>query len=159
MMGSLEFTSAVYYRYVGLNLGLLADKDHLTAMSDSGRKQVVDAFLRAAILAVPAARKNSMNANTDVDYVLGVVKDKGQPLQLVNAFEEPVWSKRGLVPPSVKAELLRLQRVKSVFNPSHVVELATGTHEPEADDELKENMIPRQVGLDDFCKELVAHVV
>ncbi len=31
MTGTLEFTSATYYRYAGLNLGLLADEDHLGA--------------------------------------------------------------------------------------------------------------------------------
>ncbi len=50
----------------------------------------MDTFLRAAILAVPGARKNSMNAHTLPGYVLGLVKDKGQPLQLINAFEKPV---------------------------------------------------------------------
>jgi CRISPR system Cascade subunit CasC len=154
----LEFTSAVYYRYAALNLGLLADDEHLGKLTVDERRAVVDAFLRAAILAVPGARKNSMNANTDVDYVLGIVKDKGQPLQLVNAFEEALRSKNGLVPPSVKAELVRLHRVKSVFNPSHVLELAAGMHEPKPDDELKKDMIPRQVNLDTFCKEIVAHV-
>ena len=33
MTGTLEFTSATYYRYVGLNLDLLADTDHLGALS------------------------------------------------------------------------------------------------------------------------------
>ena len=64
MTGTLEFTSATYYRYVGLNLGLLADADHLGALSAEERGAVVDTFLRAAILAVPGARKNSMNAHT-----------------------------------------------------------------------------------------------
>ena len=90
MTGTLEFTSASYYRYVGLNLDLLADTDHLGALSEAERRSVVETFLRAAILAVPGARKNSMNAHTLPGYVLGLVKDKGQPLQLINAFEKPV---------------------------------------------------------------------
>ena len=36
-------------------------------------------------------------------YVLGLVKDKGQPLQLVNAFEKPVSSKNGLMDASIAA--------------------------------------------------------
>ena len=63
----------------------------------------MDAFLRATILAVPGARKNSMNANTLPGYVLGLVKDKGQPLQLINAFEKPVSSKNGLMDASIAA--------------------------------------------------------
>ena len=99
MMGTLEFTSAVYYRYVGLNLGLLEDDKHLGALSPKDRRAVVDTFLRAAALAVPGARKNSMNAHTLPGYVLGLVREKGQPLQLVNAFEKPVSSKSGLMEP------------------------------------------------------------
>ncbi|MFN7131845.1 MAG: type I-E CRISPR-associated protein Cas7/Cse4/CasC [Myxococcales bacterium] len=59
-------------------------------MDADQRKAVLDAFLRAALLAVPGARKNSMNAATLPHAVLGIRKDKGQPLQLVNAFEAPV---------------------------------------------------------------------
>ena len=57
MTGTLEFTSATYYRYVGLNLGLLADAESSGALSAAERQSVVDTFLRAAILAVPGARR------------------------------------------------------------------------------------------------------
>jgi hypothetical protein len=41
-------------------------------------------------MAVPGARKNSMNASVPPSYVLGIYKDAGQPVQLINAFEAPV---------------------------------------------------------------------
>src|SRR5205823_1057008 len=34
MMGTLEFTSAVYYRYLGLNLGLLVNDSHIAALKE-----------------------------------------------------------------------------------------------------------------------------
>lgn len=141
MTGTLEFTSATYYRYVGLNLDLLADEAHLGALTTEQRKQVVDAFLRAAVLAVPGARKNSMNAHTLPCYVLGLVKDKGQPLQLINAFEKPVTSKNGLVEPSIAALKAHHEQLKQIWGIKPVVEVA----------------IP-DVGLDAFCERLVAHV-
>ena len=49
MTGTLEFTSATYYRYAGLNLDLLADTTHLGALSAKERRGVVETFLRAAI--------------------------------------------------------------------------------------------------------------
>ena len=49
MIGTLEFSSAVYYRYAALNLDLLADKDHLAKLSSSERRKVVDAFIRATL--------------------------------------------------------------------------------------------------------------
>ena len=102
-MGTLEFSSACYYRYVGLNLSLLADEDHLAGFAPDQRKGVVDAFLRAAIQAVPPARHNSMFAHTLPQYVLALHRDAGQPLSLANAFEEPVWSPGGFVAKSQEA--------------------------------------------------------
>jgi CRISPR system Cascade subunit CasC len=89
MIGTLEFTSALYYRYAGLNLDLLAKETHLGGMTPEQRRAVVAAFLRAVLLAVPGARKASMNAATRPGYVLGIAKEQGQPLQLVNAFLKP----------------------------------------------------------------------
>lgn len=90
MIGTLEFTSATYYRYVAINLGLLFETHHLGALDAAQRRAVLDAFIRATLTAIPGARKNSMNAATLPHAVLGIRKDKGQPLQLINAFEKPV---------------------------------------------------------------------
>lgn len=99
-IGTLEFNSACYYRYVGLNCDLLAE--HLEACSDDERAAIQAAFLCAAILAVPAARKNSMFGHNPPEYVLGL-RRTGQPLSLVNAFETPVRSSQGYVQPSIDA--------------------------------------------------------
>lgn len=137
----LEFTSAVYYRYAALNLGLFADHEHLGQLSSGERRGVVDAFLRATILAVPDARKNSMNAHTRPGYVLGLVKDQGQPIQLVNAFEKPVSSNNGLFDASVAALKAHHEQLKKTWGIKPTVEVA----------------IP-DIGLDEFCKEIAAHV-
>ncbi len=102
MIGTLEFNSAVYYRYAAVNLDLLADADHLGKLSTEERQKVVAAFIEATVMAVPGARKNSMNASVPPSYVLGIYKAKGQPVQLINAFEAPVKG-AGLVDGSVKA--------------------------------------------------------
>lgn len=112
MIGTLEFSSAVYYRYAALNLDLLADEAHLAKLTTEERREVVDTFIRATLMAVPGARKNSMNAHTLPGYVLGTYKSKGQPVQLVNAFESPVRPKGGLLDASVqalKAEHMKLK--------------------------------------------------
>ena len=89
MIGDIEFNSACYYRYVALNLDLLADKDHLGALSIEERKQAVAAFLKACVMANPSARKNSMMGFSLPGFILGISR-KGSPLTLVNAFETPV---------------------------------------------------------------------
>jgi CRISPR system Cascade subunit CasC len=144
MTGTLEFTSGTYYRYAALNLELLADAAHLGALAAAERKEVVDTFLHAAILAVPGARKNSMNAHTLPGYVLGVVKDKGQPLQLINAFERPVSPKNkndGLMDTSTSVLKEHHAHMKKTWGIKPVLERAI----PETD-------------LDTFCKEIVNHV-
>jgi CRISPR system Cascade subunit CasC len=141
MTGTLEFNSACYYRYAALNLDLLFDADHLATLGQAERKQVVDTFLRTALLAVPGARKNSMNANTPPVFVLGVVKTQGQPIQLVNAFEKPVRSKDGWVESS-EAELKKHhEALKKTWGIKTVAE----------------SSIPDK-SLDEFCEEILKHV-
>ncbi len=141
MTGTLVFTSATFYRYAGVNLDLLTDNAHLGALSADERNSVMDTFLRAAILAVPGARKNSMNANTVPGYVLGLVKDKGQPLQLINAFEEPVSSKKGLMDASVAKLTEHYEQLKKTWGIKPAAEVS----------------IPDK-SLDEFCKEILRHV-
>jgi CRISPR system Cascade subunit CasC len=95
MIGTLEFNSALYYRYCAVNLDLFADVNHLGALDLAQRRAAMEVFIRATLTAVPGARKNSMNAHTFPCFVLGVVKESGQPLQLINAFETPVTGRNG----------------------------------------------------------------
>lgn len=142
MIGTIEFTSAVYYRYAGLNLDLLFDADHLGKLSPEERRKVTDAFIRATILAVPGARKNSMNAHTRPDYVLGLYKQAGQPLQLVNAFEEPVRPRGlGLLADSKERLLAHHQQLKKTWDIACDIEAG----------------IP-DLTLNEFAKRLLAHV-
>ncbi len=93
-IGTLEFNSACYYRYVGLNLDLLKDSDHLDHFSPEELQQVISTFIQSVIMAVPTARKNSMFGYNPPAHVLGL-RRQGQPLSLVNAFEAPVKSIQG----------------------------------------------------------------
>ncbi len=91
MIGTLEYNSATYYRYVAINLDLLFDAKHLGPIGEQEkRKSLLRAFITSVLTAVPGARQNSMNGATLPIEVLGIRKDKGQPLQLINAFEAPI---------------------------------------------------------------------
>lgn len=142
MTGTLEFNSATYYRFAALNLDMLADNEHLGSMTREERQSVVRTFVEATIKAVPGARKNTMNGNTLPVYVLGVVREKGHPVQLVNAFENPFRSSQGYAAKSVellKAEYAKLDEtwgIRSVFD----------------------NAIP-DVGMNTFLDGMVAHVI
>ena len=142
MIGTLEFSSAVYYRYAAINLDLLADEDHLAKLSLAERQKVVDAFIRATLQAVPGARKNSMNAHTLPGYVLGTYKSAGQPVQLINAFEEPVPQKSGVLTESAK----RLKQHHTALKETWGIACDTEISIPE-------------VNLDAFCAALTRHVL
>ncbi len=115
MLGTLEFSSAVYYRYCAVNLDLLFDNDHLGKLDSDERKLVLSSFIRSTLEAIPGARKNSMNAHTRPGFVMGIGKSKGQPLQLVNAFEKPVRHRNGLLQPSVEAMKAHHEEMKKTW--------------------------------------------
>ena len=112
-IGNIEYNSACYYRYVGINLDLLK-KSNLFDQTQT--RAVLENFVKAAILAVPAARKNSMFGQGLPSYVLAV-KREGQPLSLANAFEKPVTAKQGsgFVEPSIKALKAEWTALKAAF--------------------------------------------
>lgn len=141
MTGTLEFNSATYYRFAALNLDMLADAEHLGSLDSSERQTVVRTFIEATLKAVPSARKNTMNGNTLPVYVLGVVREKGHPIQLVNAFETPVKSSQGYTVKSVELLKGEYTKLKETWGVEAVFEQA----------------IP-EVGFKAFIDGMVAHV-
>ncbi|WP_269077924.1 type I-E CRISPR-associated protein Cas7/Cse4/CasC [Dickeya zeae] len=93
-MGSLEYNSATYYRYISLDLGQLKQ-----TLGDSYElKYAIDVFVKALYEAVPSARQSSMTGGSYWDYARVLVR-KGQRLQA--SFEQPVKSKgEGFLHPS-----------------------------------------------------------
>lgn len=81
-MGSLEFNSATYYRYISLDLGQLAQ-----TMGEDGLSKAVDAFTKALFVAVPNARQTTQSGASQWDFARVLVR-KGQRLQV--PFETPV---------------------------------------------------------------------
>lgn len=124
MIGTLEYNSATYYRYAAVNLDLLADHSHLGALSVEQRRAVLRAFLQATLVAVPSARKNSMNGATLPEVVLGIRKSSGQPIQLINAFEDPAKANgAGLLDASKSKMRSHLDRLKTIWGLENEVEV------------------------------------
>lgn len=87
-MGSMEFNSATYYRYVSLDLGQLYD----TLGTEDAIPQAVEAFIKALYVAVPSARQTTQSGASSWDFAKVLVRS-GQRLQL--SFETPVKAKDG----------------------------------------------------------------
>jgi CRISPR system Cascade subunit CasC len=146
MIDSSQFNSATYYRYCAINLDLLAK--NLAGIEAGELKKVVEAFLCSVIQAIPSARQNSHNAHVMPGYVLGTYREKGQPVQLINAFECPVPANGcGFMTPSIdrlagkgdmKGELAKLEDIWGLKTDVKVA-------------------IP-DVGIDQFIQTLTSHV-
>jgi len=106
-MGSLEFNSATYYRYVSLDLGQLAQ-----TLGTDDLKQAISAFAKALFTAVPHARQTTMSGASNWDFARVLVR-KGQRLQL--SFDEPVKARgEGYAKPSIdklKADLDKREKL------------------------------------------------
>lgn len=121
-MGTLEFNSACYYRYVGINVDLLRANLGDALFTPDEIRAVLRTFLGAVVKAVPSARRNSMFGNTLPNYVLGL-RRRGQPLSLVNAFETPVASgAAGYSKPSIAALKAHWGALKKTYDLAPSVE-------------------------------------
>jgi len=95
-MGSLEFNSATYYRYVSLDLGQLAQ-----TLGTADLKQAIAAFTQALFVAVPNARQTTQSGASPWEFARVLVR-KGQRLQV--PFEQAVKAKgEGFLAPSIEA--------------------------------------------------------
>jgi CRISPR system Cascade subunit CasC len=95
-MGSLEFNSATYYRYISLNLGQLYQ-----SLAGQSLPEAIDAFTKALFVAVPSARQSTMSGASPWDFAKIFVR-KGQRLQV--PFETAIKAKEGgYLQPSIQA--------------------------------------------------------
>jgi CRISPR system Cascade subunit CasC len=94
-MGSLEFNSATYYRYVSLDLGQLAQ-----SLGEDDLKKAIAAFTQALYVALPNARQTTQSGASPWEFARVMVR-KGQRLQV--PFEKPIKTKGdGFLQPSME---------------------------------------------------------
>lgn len=107
-MGSLEFNSATYYRYVSLDLGQL-----WTNLAGSNLAESVEAFTKALFIAIPTARQTTMSGASPWDFARISVR-KGQRLQV--PFEKAVRHENGsMLEPSITTLTAYLHRQKKLW--------------------------------------------
>jgi CRISPR system Cascade subunit CasC len=107
-MGSLEFNSATYYRYVCLDLGQL-----WVNLAGSNITESVEAFTKALFIAIPSARQTTMSGATPWGYAKITIR-KGQRLQV--PFEKAIRSENGgILEPSKKALIDYLEKQETLW--------------------------------------------
>ena len=86
-MGSLEFNSATYYRYVSLDLGQLSQ-----TLAGQHIPEAIEAFVKALFVSVPAARQSTQSGASPWDFAKILVRT-GHRIQI--PFETAIKSKDG----------------------------------------------------------------
>ncbi len=102
-MGSLEFNSATYYRYISLDLGQLWQ-----TLGGEALPQTVEAFTKALYVALPSARQTTQSGASPWEFARILVR-RGQRLQV--PFETAVRPREGgFLRPSIEAMTEYLDR-------------------------------------------------
>ena len=105
MIDNVEFNSATHYRYAALDpLKLLANlqgDEELALVS-------VRAFIEAFACTLPSGKQNSFAAHNPPAFV-GVVLRQKMPINLANAFEQPVFPQRDRALSALSVERLAHQ--------------------------------------------------
>uniref|UniRef100_UPI00286D0582 type I-E CRISPR-associated protein Cas7/Cse4/CasC n=1 Tax=Chamaesiphon sp. OTE_75_metabat_556 TaxID=2964692 RepID=UPI00286D0582 len=84
-LGETGYNSSTYYRYTNVDIEQLTKN----LGSSESVQSVVKEFAQAFVQAIPSGHQNSFAAHTPPALVMIVVR-QGQPISLVDAFEEPV---------------------------------------------------------------------
>jgi CRISPR system Cascade subunit CasC len=143
MMGTVQFNSSCFYRYAVLDVDSFRSNLFGAASTQDGEggllRRAVNGFVRAFVSAIPTGKQNSMAAHNFPSYALAVVREKGQPLSLANAFLKPARA-RGedvdLVDDSVAKLEAYAARLQDALGTAHRLswadrELPRGTEHPD----------------------------
>lgn len=88
-LGTVEFNSACFYRYANVNVEKLREN---LQNDDDLTRATVEAFIRAAVEAIPTGKQNSFATHEKPSFVLAVVREAGM-CSLANAFVKPAKEK------------------------------------------------------------------
>jgi len=117
MMGTIEFTSACFYRYAVVDYAKLVENlQGDSALSLAGLR----AFIEGFIVAEPTGKQNSFAAHNPPEFVFVTVRTDAAPRNLANAFEVPVRVKgeESLTKESVKRLCEKEKKLSGVYGAS-----------------------------------------
>ncbi len=120
MLGTAEFNASVFYRYACVNVDQLGR--NLGEKSENGldglahTRKTVQAFLLASYDAIPTGKLNGHAHFNPPFFALVAVRTKGMPLNLCNAFLDPVRAGNGkdIGAASADALLAHLQLMRAM---------------------------------------------
>lgn len=131
-LGTLEFNSALYYRYANIHVEQLRDKN--LDKNEKLARRASEAFLQAFAMSVPTGKQNSFASPTLPAMILIIVRPYGL-CSLANAFATPVRVTQddlergdGLIEKSIKRlgeHFNKMQRMYGSYAPLEVAAYCT----------------------------------
>lgn len=120
MLGTIEFNSACFYRYLNVDTEQL--KKNLQADAEL-TDETIGAFVRAAIAAVPTGKQNSHAAQQRPSFIFAVAR-RGNRCSLANAFVKPVApdAKNDLVGKSIGELARHYGELTGVYGEADVID-------------------------------------
>lgn len=160
MMGTIQFNSSCFYRYAVLDVDALSTNLGIRGTElDALVQKSVRAFVRAFLAAIPSGKQNGMAAHNFPSYVLGVVRDGGQPVSLSNAFLKPARPRdrdeQDLVDDSIAKLEEYFARMREVIGDPG--QLAVSWADRDLDGS-RSDLLVRSEGLEDFFTKVTARV-
>lgn len=134
MLGTVEFNSACYYRYVAVDLQKLAQ--NLQCLDEHGHItdpellfNSITAFLKAVMYALPTGKQNTFAAHQVPSVAAFTVRTNASPRSLANAFEKAISpSNKGWLDPSAAALLEHWKLLDSAYGQTGKVAILNLTH-------------------------------
>ncbi len=152
MLGTIEFNSACFYRYLNVDTDLLVE--NLQGDAELAR-ETLKTFIRATVEAIPTGKQNSFATHESPSFVLAVVRDSGM-CSLANAFEKPVSPnrKKSLVEDSIEKLDQHWQKLTSVYGDSTSSKACIVTN----DAELESLASAQCVSFDDLIEKTISEI-
>jgi CRISPR system Cascade subunit CasC len=112
MLGTAEFNASVFYRYACVSLPILQSNLGDEEMT----RKTVEAFLLASYDAIPSGKLNGHAHFTPPFFALAVVRRRGMPLNLINAFLDPLRARsdKSLGYASAESMLAHLKKMRAM---------------------------------------------
>ncbi|MEU6131371.1 type I-E CRISPR-associated protein Cas7/Cse4/CasC [Saccharopolyspora sp. NPDC047091] len=118
-LNTAMFSAGTFYRYANINLTDLVGENNLAGNTDAAAA-LVSAFLDGFLNKLPTGKQNSTAPMTPADLVHIAVRDD-RPASLANAFEAPVWGRRGHLVESVNRLIEQSRTVTRLLGEDHVL--------------------------------------
>lgn len=113
MLGTVEFGSATFYRYIAVDLAKLREN---LGKDDELLLRGLRALLYATVFAAPTGKQNTFAAHNLPSLISTVVRQDASPRNLANAFEVPVKaSDKGYVNGSLDKLNSEWKRQEKIF--------------------------------------------